>query len=101
MDQSVSAQPCLAPALGFQPPFPVAPAVVKSSALLPRRSLCLLTLELSLAFLGVKAGLRHSLCHPTMVGAGAAPIPRSDPTGPTGVLALDVPEGAEESHSEA
>lgn len=38
---------------------------------------------------------------PIMVGAGAAPIPRSDPTGPTGVLALGVPEGAEESHSEA
>ena len=36
-----------------------------------------------------------------MVGAGAAPVPRSDLTGPTGVLVLGVSEGAEESHSEA
>lgn len=38
---------------------------------------------------------------PTMVGSGATSVPRSDPTGPTGILALGVPEGAEESHSEA
>ena len=88
VDQSVSAQPCPAPALGFQAPFPVAPAVVKSSTLLPWWSLRLLTLELSLAFLGVKAGLRYSLCPPLWWDLGQLQFPGLIPLDPQGFWLL-------------
>ena len=71
--------------------LPAIPTVMKAWPLLPLWSL--LTLELFLTFLRVRAGLRHRLCHTHNSGSCGSALPGSELVAPTGALAFSVPKG--------